>query len=1003
MATNWIDIGVKKGYLLIEESIVQYIYRGKSYHFTDPEEKIRASLFVELIEKYGYEEKYIDIEVSVPRRTPKDFADMVIFRDEENKQPYIVIECKKEGISDLEFSQAIEQCFGNSNSLSAEYNLITAGNTRRSHEVKGYKSLERIDNIIADIPVHFGQVQEWRFRKGDPDWDLQTIEKIDLIRILEKCHDTLWQGGKLAPTVAFDELCKIIFVKVRDEKTPRKNKDPYAFQIKTHEKPFDVKDRIDNIYKEAMEKDPEVFSEEIKVGPKQLFSVVNHLQSINLNKTDLDVKGVAFERFMEDFFKGKNGQYFTPREVVSFMVKMTNPDHESKTLDPACGSGGFLLNSLDYIRNQADKYFEKDSNEHYNFWHDYAKNYLYGIEINDSISRVSKMNMILHDDGHTNVIGADALKGFKDLIAQNEKFKKETFDIILTNPPFGATIRKEETSYYEQYILGEGKTSQKTEILFIERCFEFLKWGSGVLAIVLPNGILSNATMTYVREFILDRFKILANIGLPASAFTHYGAGVESSLLFMTKHTKKEYNKIKMKKIALDNNNKNILNTRINEIKSNMKKELTYGSPSQQQVTEEYAPRFKILLEAIDECLIILGKKPSQKINNSIKRFSREINDSDYSAKKKITTKEKQTYTNRLTQLFQDYKELETLYKIEFNSAVDEGWLSTLKETSRNDIEQAKLEYKQINDREFKEWLSHHDDYPIFCSRPTKIGYDATGRKCENELDIVISMYNEFLSHLKNNTLNSVLGEFGEFKDTKGSYVIFRSKLVDRLDTYYYQPIYQRLEKFLYHNYQILTLDEIGEVFDGPFGSNLKNDEYVDDGIPLFRVQNIKDGEVAFDKKNTVFITLDKHAELIRSEVIPGNVVITKTGWLGNAAVVPNTIPMANIRADLAGVRLHRNSPITPEFLAVFIDSAIGKRLCSRLTSGSTRDRMVISNVKKIPIPILDPIDQTKIVSEVKKKLQEANELKQKAEKILLDSHEMTEAMIVDLSNISNK
>lgn len=689
MAIDWIEIGVQKGYLKIVDSItIQYIYRSKNYRYADPEEKIRASLFVELIEKYGYDEKYIDIEVSVPRRTPKDFADMVVFSDNDNKQPYIVIECKKEGISDLEFIQAIEQCFGNSHSLSAEYNLIAAGNTRRAHEVKGYKSLERVENIIADIPVKFGKVQEWRFRKGDADWDLQTIDKIDLIRILEKCHDTLWQGGKLAPTVAFDELCKIIFVKVRDEKTPRKNYDPYAFQIKTHEKPIDVKKRIDDIYKEAMEKDPEVFTEEIKVGAKQLFSVVNHLQSINLNNTDLDVKGVAFERFMEDFFKGKNGQYFTPREVVNFMVKMINPSHESRTLDPACGSGGFLLNCLDYIRNEADLYYTQDSNDHYNFWHEFAKNYLFGIEINDSISRVAKMNMILHDDGHTNVIGADALKEFENIVAQNKKFKKESFDIILTNPPFGATIKKEEASYFDRFILNEGKANQKTEILFIERCFDFLKWETGILAIVLPNGILSNATMTYVREFILDRFKIWANIGLPASAFTHYGAGVESSLLFMTKLSKKEYEQIKMKKLAIDTNKKNILDARVSEIKNDMKKQLSYGSPSQQQVTSEYAPRFKAILESIDECLLALGKKPTQKISNAFKRFLRDINDADYSIRKQLSPSEKSSIDTKLKQYIQDYKELESLYRIEFDVSVDEDWVNKLKEESAKAIEQ---------------------------------------------------------------------------------------------------------------------------------------------------------------------------------------------------------------------------------------------------------------------------------------------------------------------------
>ena len=129
---------------------------------------------------------------------------------------------KEDEISEAEFSQAIEQAFGNCNSLLGHYTGVIAGNTRRFFHAKDFGSMERDRNIIADIPVKYNKkVEEWRYKKNDPDWDLQAVGRDELTRVLGKCHNTLWQGGKFAPTDAFDELSKILFIKIRDEKKPR--------------------------------------------------------------------------------------------------------------------------------------------------------------------------------------------------------------------------------------------------------------------------------------------------------------------------------------------------------------------------------------------------------------------------------------------------------------------------------------------------------------------------------------------------------------------------------------------------------------------------------------------------------------------------------------------------------------------------------------------------------------------------------------------------------------
>ncbi len=528
-----------------ENRITYFCNREYSTTFKNPEEKIRAAYFVELIRDYKYPANRIDIEVKVERRIPDDRADIVVYEDDDCKKPYLIVENKKDGITDAEFKQAIEQAFGNANSKRAKFAIVVAGNTRTAFDVGGFKSSEREKNVIADIPEKYGKAPKFKFIKGDQQRDLKTVSRQELISTLSKCNDTIWQGGKLAPTTAFDEVSKLLFCKLKDEKT-KPNGKYYDFQIGTNETPDEVFDRINSIYQSSKKGNGEVFNEEIKLTPKVVYSAVEHLQEISINKTDLDTKGVAFEKFMEDFFKGKMGQFFTPRNVIKFMVELMELEHSDRLLDPACGSGGFLLNSMDFVRNYAENNY--DQFEAYTIWHDFAKDNLFGIEINDQIARVCKMNMIIHDDGHTNVIAFDSLEKFEKIEEHHKKFSPNSFDYILTNPPFGATVKSTERDegFLEQYDLGAKtakRKNQKTEILFIERCVDFLKSGTGIMGIVLPDSITINSSLQYVRDYILEKTQVLAIISLPDIAFSHYGANVKSSLLFVRKRNDKEKRK----------------------------------------------------------------------------------------------------------------------------------------------------------------------------------------------------------------------------------------------------------------------------------------------------------------------------------------------------------------------------------------------------------------------------------------------------------------------------
>lgn len=513
-----------------DSRITYHCSRDYSTSFKNPEETVRASYFVELILDYQYPKNKIDIEVPVPRRTPKDRADIFVYEDEELKTPYLVVECKKDGITDAEFKQAIEQAFGNANSLRAKFATVVAGTTKTAFDIAGFQPSEREKNVIADIPQKYGKAPKYRFIKGEEGKDLKTVSKDELITALGKSHDTVWQGGKLAPTTAFDEVSKLLFCKLRDEKLTKRD-EPYKFQIGTHETADEVFNRVNSIYLKAKQEDSEVFKEEIRLDPKVVYSVVEHLQELAINKIDLDTKGIAFERFMEDFFKGKMGQFFTPREIIRFCVEMMNPRRGDLVLDPACGSGGFLLNSLDKVRDYAEASY--DEGEAKDYWHSFAMNNLYGIEINDQIARVCKMNMIIHDDGHTNIISTDSLRNFDEISDIHKSFGKDRFDIILTNPPFGATVKSTEKNYLNHYELGKGKKNQKTETLFIERCVNFVKPKTGKIAIVLPDGILTNSSLQYVRDFVMDKCQIEAIVSLPQFAFSHFGAGVKSSLVFL--------------------------------------------------------------------------------------------------------------------------------------------------------------------------------------------------------------------------------------------------------------------------------------------------------------------------------------------------------------------------------------------------------------------------------------------------------------------------------------
>lgn len=718
---DYIQIGIDKGFISFNEdrSRITYIFQKKERNYNNPEEKVQAETFLRLILDYNYPENRIRQFVPVTMGSDIKEADIVVYDDEMCLAPHIVVECKRQDVSEAEFLQAVNQAYSYAFSLPCDvkYVWVTSGIRNEYYEVdKNQNSRNQIPDIpqygvdkIASYKYVYG-AQYMEHEEGEQQFfDLSVIEQSELTRRFKQAHEALWAGGQLNPSEAFDELDKLIFCKIWDERKPRKIGEPYDFQIitvsKQEEKDPDSRrakenenllNRIKALYEEGRKRDKEVFRDDIRLTPEKVRTVVGYLESVNLGETDLDSKGRAFETFMGSFFRGNFGQYFTPREIVKFIVDVLPITQDSKVLDTSCGSGGFLLYALNKVREQATEYNPNHNNnvrQHerwFKHWHDFAEKNLFGIEINEQISRAAKMNMIIHDDGHTNVITSDGLVSDEDIFAKtsNQGFRYGTFDIIITNPPFGSTIRQSEQAYLKTYQLGKKeedwlavkampentRDGQSTEVLFIEQDYKFLKEG-GYLAIVLPDGILTNSSMQYVRTQIEDWFRIVAVVSMPQTAFAANGAGVKSSVLFLRKWKKEETDKLVQTK-------KNIEDTLLND--SNYLALRT-------QWDKEIKQKQKLKAEEI---------KGKQRIS---------------------ATAAKQT---------DEYKS--------WNASMLEEYAAKIDELKTN-LTELYLQAKQ----------NKLPDYPIFMAIAEEIGYDATGKKtATNELDVIGEELKKFIATL---------------------------------------------------------------------------------------------------------------------------------------------------------------------------------------------------------------------------------------------------------------
>ena len=547
---------MRRGIIRVADHRIKYsLQREKEYAWADPEEWVRASTIAWLVVDRDYPANRMMTEVQVPRRIPSDFADIVVYRDDACREPYLVVENKEDGQSDAARRQWIEQLFGNANSLRAPLGLYDDGQTSLFYDVGGHPPAEREANRLGDrnaLPKLYGAVPVYPHIAGAAG-DISPAPPNVLEARIRRAHAIIWSGGKRDPLVAFDEWSKMLFAKVIDERTTPTN-EPRRFQVGTNETTAAVANRVHRLFNEACRDDPSIFPPEsrITLPDNKITEVVRTLQSISFWGTNIDSVGHAFEHFFGSIFRGELGQYFTMRQLARFTVGMLNVEPEDYVLDPTAGSGGFLLEALLQTWHAIDRDFAGQPARNIDrLKTDFAQQHVYGVEIHETLARICKINLLLHHDGHTNIEGS---RSVLDSEFSNPRLNppRERFSCIVGNPPFGDQVKAGDEdklggSQLTDFVVAQGRRSVDSEQVILERCVNLLEPG-GRLGLVMPDGLLNNqgelSNCPATRRFLARSGRIEAIVSLPDYAFRKSGAQNKTSILFFRKFSTAEARRV---------------------------------------------------------------------------------------------------------------------------------------------------------------------------------------------------------------------------------------------------------------------------------------------------------------------------------------------------------------------------------------------------------------------------------------------------------------------------
>ena len=549
-----------------------------------PEEYVRQIIEKRLINEHKYSVDQVKVEFTLQLGSNKPRVDLAIWdKDETNltqENIKICIECKKETVSPTGKKDGIAQLQSYMSVCpNCEWGLWT--NSLQKFVFKKYIDEETGKVCFMeynDIPSADGNLDDVNrpSRKS-----LKNASSDNLLFVFKSCHNHIFVNDGFQKQPAFFELLKIIFCKIEDERNIPK---PLEFYTTSEERSnpdgqLTVKNRISKIFERVKTRHGKIFdaNDEIKLSPRSLAYIVSELQKYSLLKTNIDIKGKAYEEIVGANLRGDRGEFFTPRNIMKMAVEMVDPKVDEKVLDSSCGTGGFITMAMTHCIEKIRTEIEEELGEPYESWDgevlvsyqnriaDMAANNYFGFDINPDLVKATEMNMVMNNDGSGNILQTNSLlpphewsDEFKSRLADALHIKKQDiknhkcigfFDVIVTNPPFGASIPVQDNVILEQFELAhiwnlDKKTGKWTmteklqssvppEILLIERCTQFLK-EKGRMAIVLPDAILGSPGLGYIREWLIHNHRIIASIDLHVDTFQPRN-GTQTSVLVLEK------------------------------------------------------------------------------------------------------------------------------------------------------------------------------------------------------------------------------------------------------------------------------------------------------------------------------------------------------------------------------------------------------------------------------------------------------------------------------------
>jgi type I restriction enzyme M protein len=551
--------------IIVQQGKVLDFIDGTTQRKETPEEYVRQEIAKSLVREYRYNKADVEVEFVVRVGSRKPRADLVIFlpaaaHTQESAQ--IIVECKASTVKAADKKDGVGQL----QSYMAACPNVTYGMWTNGVERFCYRRVIKGGAVsIEDVP----DLPE--FGRGDEEEDRPRFDQLKpatsdaLLFAFRRCHNYIAGNQGLQKPQAFWELLKLIFCKIHDER----HSDEVDFFAAANERhgvngPLKVQKRLEALFTQVKNDYPTIFkkSESIELKPGVLAYLVTQLQMYSLLESDIDVKGRAYEEVVGSNLRGDRGEFFTPRNICRMAVEMLDPSEKYLILDPACGTGGFLITAMNHViekiraaelakwgnnLNRAEEAVKARIRK-------FAEQSIIGIDFNPELVKASKMNMVMNNDGAGGLFQANSLEApptwDPELVERNIM---GSVDILFTNPPFGSKIPVSDPSILEKYDLGHiwsydkasdqwkmtggVQKSQPPEVLFIERCVRFLKPGTGRAAIVLPDGILGSPGLGYVREWILRNTQILASIDLHPDTFQP-DVSIQTSVLILQRKPK---------------------------------------------------------------------------------------------------------------------------------------------------------------------------------------------------------------------------------------------------------------------------------------------------------------------------------------------------------------------------------------------------------------------------------------------------------------------------------